>query len=201
MIRFKMLAIVICISSILSNNGEAFDKSGIRPEVITLPEGPGSIEGLGSEFEVQLNTGTGRFHVPLDIPNSKVQPKINLQYNGGIGNGILGIGWSLDLPTIQRDLTNGVPKYDDSDLYRSSMDGLLAHIEDDLFRSRTEKTFTRYEKQPEGWIATTKDGMKYEFGMVESAKVNFEQGTFLWAINRLEDTYGSGVSIAGARPR
>lgn len=30
------------------------DKSGVKPSVLSLPSGPGSIEGLGESFEPQL---------------------------------------------------------------------------------------------------------------------------------------------------
>jgi len=36
-------------------------KSGITPSAISLPSGPGSIEGLGESFEPQLNMGNGHY--------------------------------------------------------------------------------------------------------------------------------------------
>ena len=174
----------------------SFDKSGVKSHVISLPEGPGSIEGLGSEFEVQLNTGTGNFSVPINVPKAKIQPQLNLTYTGGTGNGILGIGWILDLPYIQKDLQEGVPKYDESDTFHSSLSGALLDIGDGVYRSKTEQLFIRYEKLSDGWMSTAKDGTRYEFGITSGARIDFAEGTFQWALERREDTYGNGVNYS-----
>ena len=36
----------------------AIDKNGVAPQAISLPSGPGSIQGLGESFQPQLNTGS-----------------------------------------------------------------------------------------------------------------------------------------------
>ena len=36
-------------------------KKGVGPDKISLPSGPGSIEGLGDAFEPQLNSGTSAY--------------------------------------------------------------------------------------------------------------------------------------------
>ena len=71
------------------------DKSGAKPQVISLPSGPGTIEGLGESFEPRLNTGTSAYSVPLAAPKGKNghQPTVSLVYDGGKGNGPFGIGW------------------------------------------------------------------------------------------------------------
>jgi hypothetical protein len=48
--------------------GAAPDKSGVKPSVLSLPSGPGSIEGLGKAFQPQINTGTAACSVPLKLP-------------------------------------------------------------------------------------------------------------------------------------
>src|SRR5437016_4391977 len=84
----------------------AEDKSGVRPQVLSLPSGPGSIEGLGDSFEPQLNTGTAPYAVKLVVPpgRAKHQPDLALRYNSGAGNGHFGFGWSLPVPFIQRQV-------------------------------------------------------------------------------------------------
>src|ERR1044072_5615552 len=44
------------------------DKSGVKPSVISLPRGAGSIEGLGESFEPQLNTGGSTYGVSVSLP-------------------------------------------------------------------------------------------------------------------------------------
>src|SRR5438094_4325392 len=76
-------------------NGE--DKSGVKPQVLSLPSGPGSIEGLGESFEPQLNTGEASYQVKLVVPpgRNRHQPELTIQYSSSAGNGHFGIGWNL----------------------------------------------------------------------------------------------------------
>src|SRR5262245_63912817 len=80
------------------------DKSGVSPNSISLPKGPGSIEGLGESFQPCLNTGTARYSIGLKLSPGTAgnQPHLSLSYDGGSGNGPLGYGWHLALPSIQR---------------------------------------------------------------------------------------------------
>ena len=40
----------------------------LATNIISLPAGPGSIEGLGESFEPQLNTGSYVFRLPFKLP-------------------------------------------------------------------------------------------------------------------------------------
>src|SRR5262249_30304554 len=92
------------------------DKSGVSPTVISLPAGPGSIEGLGESCQMSLTAGTGKYSLPLGAPPGPAghAPNIGLVYDGGGGNGILGPGWSLPLRFIQRQTEKGLPRYVDA---------------------------------------------------------------------------------------
>ena len=52
---FTGLALII---TLLPTVVFAQDNSGVKPQVISLPSGPGSLEGLGETFEPELSTGT-----------------------------------------------------------------------------------------------------------------------------------------------
>ena len=69
------------------------DKSGVKPAVISLPSGAGSIEGLGESFEPQLNTGSSSYGVAISLPPGRagLAPKIHLAYNSGLGNSLVGL--------------------------------------------------------------------------------------------------------------
>ena len=77
----------------------AVDKSGVSPNTVSLPSGPGSIEGLGEAFQPTLNTGTAKYGLSLALPPNAggMTPALALNYEGGNGNGVLGIGWGLSL--------------------------------------------------------------------------------------------------------
>src|SRR5215212_755437 len=91
----------------------AQDKSGVKPQVISLPSGPGSLEGLGENFEPSLSTGTSSYPVKFTAAPGRVgfQPNLALNYNGGNANGPWGMGWELSIPSIQRRTEDGLPSY------------------------------------------------------------------------------------------
>src|SRR4051812_22016151 len=91
----------------------AADKSGVGPNTISLPKGPGSIEGLGESFQPSLNTGTAKYGVTLKLPPGTAghMPSLGLAYDGGGANGPFGFGWSLGNASIQRRTDHGIPTY------------------------------------------------------------------------------------------
>src|SRR5213596_835662 len=107
---FPLLALLICFTA------AAADKSGVTPNTISLPKGPGSIEGLGESFQPTLNTGTAKYGIGLKVPPGTAgqTPVLSLSYEGGAGNGPIGFGWQLVLPSIQRRTDKGIPRYLDS---------------------------------------------------------------------------------------
>ena len=86
---------------------------------LSLPSGPGSIEGLGESFEPQLNTGTYSVGLPLKLPAARgaVRPEVRFSYNSGSGNGPLGLGWRLDVPSLQRQTDKGLPNFTTNDTF------------------------------------------------------------------------------------
>ncbi|MFD7079078.1 FG-GAP-like repeat-containing protein [Streptomyces sp. NPDC059918] len=64
----------------------------------------GQVGQLGGAWSVGPH-GALSYAVPLDVPAGRagVQPRLSLQYSGGLGNGLLGVGWSLQgLSSITR---------------------------------------------------------------------------------------------------
>src|SRR3989454_12661286 len=96
--RVALFAVVfVCCSA------AAADKSGVAPSKISVPKGPGSIEGLGESFQPTLNTGTAKYAIALKLPpgTAGLTPDLKLFYEAGSGNGPLGFGWQLPLEYVQ----------------------------------------------------------------------------------------------------
>src|SRR6188508_3000881 len=112
---------ILCIYAAIGLSLTLPSHSGnsISASKISLPSGPGSIEGLGESFEPQLNTGTYAVGLPLKLPpvRGAVQPQVRLAYNSGSGNGPLGLGWRLDVPALQRQTDKGLPNYTTNDTF------------------------------------------------------------------------------------
>ena len=171
------------------------DKSGVKPQVINLPSGAGSIQGLGESFEPHLNTGTASYAVPLAVPpgTGGHAPTLRLSYEGGNGNGLYGLGWRLELPFVQRQTDKGLPQYSNSDLFVHSSGEELVPLADGSYRFKSESSFTRFRRVGDGWEATERDGTRWLLGeSAQSRQVN-ALGTFSWLPQRLIDTNGNEV--------
>ena len=60
------------------------------------------------------NRGTAELTYPIALPKGRggMQPNVDLHYSSTGGNGILGVGWSLNTPHITIDTRRGVPRFD-----------------------------------------------------------------------------------------
>ncbi|MBI4600556.1 MAG: hypothetical protein HY721_01210, partial [Planctomycetes bacterium] len=190
------------------------DKNGVSPQAISLPTGPGSIQGLGESFQPQLNTGSGSYSVKLEVPSGTAghTPELTLHYNTGSPNGSLGLGWSLSgMGAVTRNTDEGVPLYvdgangkdDDLDgvidnpqeLDRfTGMDGEeLVQLADGSFRSENESSFLRYQRAGNGWEARAKDGTLYGFGKAPAAQIQEGGRAFKWLLERVTDLDGNAI--------
>jgi len=169
------------------------NKSGVAPQVLSLPKGPGSIEGLGESFEPQLNTGTAAYRVKLAVSPgvNKQQPDLALVYNSGYGNSPLGIGWRLNVPWIQRQTDKGLPAYTDSDTFIESDAGELVPLGGGLFRPKIEGQFMRFQRAADGWQVWERNGTRLDFGTTPAARLGTPQGIFAWQLERSTDTNGN----------
>ena len=60
------------------------------------------------------NEGDARISYPIDLPAGRqgMAPSLGLGYSSSGGNGWLGVGWDLSVPSIGIDTRWGVPRYD-----------------------------------------------------------------------------------------
>ncbi len=104
-------------SKFLRTDGGKTKSNAIEIPSINLPKGGGAIRGIDEKFSVNAVNGTVSFS--LDLPFSPARgsaPALSLTYNSGAGNGIFGLGWSLNLPSIKRKTEQELPRYlDDCD--------------------------------------------------------------------------------------
>lgn len=194
----------------------AADKSGVKPSVLSLPSGPGSIEGLGESFQPQLNTGTATYAVKLKVPpgRSGFSPELTLTYNSGSGNGMYGMGWGISIPSLQRRTDKRLPFYKDApDGTDADHDGVVDNFAeldtitwsngeelvqgpDGYSRMKTESEFTRFARSGSGWIATRRDGSVMHLGTSPASQVVDGDGhVFRWYVDDVIDTNGNTIAF------
>lgn len=110
---------------------------------LSLPKGGGTIKGIDEKFQVNPSNGTAAFSIPLPLsPNRNgFTPALSVSYNSGAGNSLLGIGWGLDLPSIQRRTDKRLPRYRD-----------FSEEEDTFMFSGAEELVPKLVKSGNQWI-------------------------------------------------
>lgn len=179
---------------------QAIDKSGVSPNTISLPKGPGSIEGLGESFQPTLNTGTAKYQVPIKLPQACYVPELSLYYNAGFGNSPFGFGWHINVPYVQRQTDKGIPQYSTitPDTFIDNSKEELIPQPDGYYFHEIEDEFIRYKKVGIYWEATLPDGVKLIFGQSPQARVT-DQTTgniFKWMLEKQIDTSGNTITYS-----
>ena len=197
---------ILALALFTPTSTAAQDKSGVTPQVISLPSGPGSIEGMGESFEPQLNTGAASYSIKIAVPPGVKghQPELAIQYNGGFGEGDFGLGWDLPLPGIRRQTDKGQPTYGDTDVFVYSNGEELVPLADGTWRCENESAFMRFKRDGDGWEIRDKGGKIYRLGQYPSdefpnrasrignGSLSFDQ-TFKWHIDSVTDTNGNCI--------
>lgn len=213
---YYSISLLFCLGGFLQPTyAQQANKSGVTPNTISLPSGPGSIEGLGESFEPNLNTGQVSYGVGLALPAGTAghTPSLGLGYNGGNGNSFFGYGWNLSLPYIQRQCDKGIPRYvdaangidddldgqideaDELDIFINEQKEELVLTENDYYFCENEAAFVRYRRVGDHWEAQLPNGSLMEFGLTESSRV-MEQSTeriYRWLVEKITDTNGNVI--------
>ena len=214
--NYRVLLLVFILAQLLAVNAfsQSNTKSGVRPQVISLPGGPGAIEGLGESFEPQLNTGTGKYNIPLSIPPGRAgfAPDLGLVYDSGSGNGVVGMGWHFTVKCVKRQSDKGLPGYNNAgrppDTYINESGAELVRVQgtvtDDIqvFRLKNEGAFERYEYilKEDRWICTDSSGRRYSLGAAMdnkdiSARIKNPNNslTYGWYLGESVDVNGNQI--------
>jgi RHS repeat-associated protein len=97
----------------------------VAPQM-SLPKGGGAIKGIGETFQPDPFTGTCSLAIPIYTTDCRdFAPKLTLNYSSGSGNGNYGIGCTISIPTIFRRTDTGIPRYDSTDMFVFSSEGML----------------------------------------------------------------------------
>jgi RHS repeat-associated protein len=177
----------------------------IAPSRVSLPDGPGSVLGLGSTFEPNAGTGTLGFALPIEVPPGAggLAPTLSLRYDGGAGQGLLGLGWSLSgLPAVRLSTRRGVPRLDGTD--RVEVVGFgppaeLLPLANGFHRPAFEGgAFVRAERSRDGrvWELRDKAGRIYRFGGAATCE---ENGRVVeWLPTQILDRHGHRLTLEWA---
>lgn len=191
---------------------------------IELPKSGGAIQGMNEEVTVNPSMGSCHSSIPLPFLDNRHNfvPPVSILYNSTNGNGVLGIGWELNYPSIARNTSKVLPKYQDesdSDTFvLSGCDELVPFINknDDgswskavlelgtltitRYRPRIEKEYLKIERITKGyetyWKVTTENNTVTFFGVTEEYRIfdpKNPKKIFKWLPQFSYDNYGNVI--------
>lgn len=181
-------------------DGNAPASNSISLPQITLPKGGGALKSIDEKFTVNAANGTASFSiaVPITPGRNNFHPSLAIGYNSGAGNSAFGLGWNLDVPSIQRKTDKSLPRYQDgvekdTFLFAGAEDLVPVLVEENgewqqetkkvdgftvtSYHPRIEGLFARIERiKPDAsnafyWRITTKENVVTFFGRSETHRI------------------------------
>ncbi len=190
--------LVLCCLTVVANDNVTLQR-------ISLPKGPGSIEGLGEAFSPSLATGTSVYSLEFQLPPAAAGhvPQLSLVYDSGQQASSFGLGWSLSVDFIQRQTTKGVPRYDDSDTFISGTQELVeldVPKQSRTFLAENQNDYARYRIIGNGWEKTLPNGTKRIYGLTADSReqrpnTGAFRDCFRWHLSSIVDVHGNRVDF------
>lgn len=165
------------------------------------------------------NRGTAALSYPIEVPPGRqgLTPSLSLSYNSAGGDGWLGVGWDLSVPSVSIDTRWGAPRYSatqETETYLlgaeqmtpvANRGALQPRSVEKVFHTRREAAFStlvRHGGSPESywWEVTEKNGTRWfyggspETGQLDEATLADNAGNiFRWALREVRDLNGNAM--------
>lgn len=179
----------------------------ITAQKISLPDGGGSLKSLGETFKASAFTGTGNFNIPIPLTHARgLEPQLSLSYNSGTGNGIFGLGCSINLSKISIRTEKGLPQFNGDDIFMLDGEVLTPKSESQRqengylisqYLPRVESAFSQIEyylkadKSSAYWKVTTANNITSVYGLNRAARIFDKENPahiFEWLIESTVDS-------------
>ncbi len=141
----------------------------------TTSTSSGAGAGVGqstASINVSQFAGAASARIPILVPPGRngISPNLNMIYNSTGKNGVIGIGWSLEVGTIQRQTKFGIDYSGEEFIFansEASFDIVRRHDWGTYYYgAKIEGGFLKFYLDPssDGWVVTGKDGLTYYYG-------------------------------------
>lgn len=167
-----------------------------------------NVFGVHGEYTVSEFTGELRYSYPIKVPPGRngLTPSVVLQYSSSSRNvrSILGTGWTLDTPKIERYSRTGVEHLYSLNQFTSPFAGgsgeLTAEsISSDghgMYLPKVWSDVVRHEFLQDGtWQVVDAQGAVYRFGLSENSRVQSTDGikVHTWYLSEVRDPNGNTI--------
>ena len=172
----------------------------------------GAVDG---SFSIS-NDGSSSYDINIAVPpgTKNMQPELSVTYNSKAGNGMLGMGWSLQgLPTIERTAATlaqdgfvGTVNYDANDRFALNGQRLILvkdYGDSSLYHTEVESwkkvmSYGNASTGPDSFCVLTKKGYRVEYGFDPSAQIKAlgQEAISVWALNKISDLNGNTLNVS-----
>ena len=173
----------------------------------SIPGSGGSVQGMKQYMGMESSIGEFTFSVPLPLSSCReLDFSMALTYSLGNGNGIFGMGFSLNIPFFVRKSTHSIPCYQNSDIILSNEYGELISDNDmkeegySCFLPRKEKEFAQircYEEESGSYfLVCGKDQSIRYYGKDKNSRIADPENPgniYSWLLSEIVDSHGNRV--------
>ncbi len=142
-----------------------------------------------------LFSGAFNYSIPIETPAGRagLQPNLSLSYSSSKGNGPLGVGWGLEVGSIQRSTKDGLDYSGDDYVFAAgTSSGILVKLSDGTYRAEIEGGFILFEKNGDSWTATFPDGRTFYFGQTAATRMDNPADAnqiIKWSLDKVTDVH------------
>lgn len=151
--------------------------------------------------DISMKIGSFIANFPITVPpgRNSLTPKVYLHYNSSAKNGIVGVGWNLNIDSIKRSTKRAVC-YTCTDFTYNGEKISPVSVDADgygTYRPEKEQAFSILEFHSDNsWTVTLKSGIKHTYGSDVSSRQDNINGTFQWFLKAIEDTNGNTITYS-----
>ncbi|MCU0561547.1 MAG: hypothetical protein MUD16_15310, partial [Desulfobacterales bacterium] len=168
--------------------------------------------GTAAKVEALSYSGAAVASIPIRVPPGRagLAPRLSLTYSSYAANGWIGVGFGLEIGSIQRTSKWGLDFQGSQ--FCASLAGSAAELVPradwgaQMFGARLEAGFVKYRFKgaTAGWEALSKDGRRFFFGTSEASRQEHPlapERVFKWCLEQVEDPNGNFMSVEYVKER
>ncbi len=188
-LRWRLLSILILLTALavgMIPAQEGRDTSQRAP----VPK------ALGEPRSIQISSAVGAVsdRIPIEVSPGRrnVQPHLFLNYSSMAGQGMVGLGWDLEVGKVARWRGDGTPTVGDPDAFAyvlAGAGGELRHAGNGVYRTRLETLYREFRRAGDGWEMRDGEGSLHLFGLTPDTRIDDQ----VWMLERAQDRSGNTI--------
>jgi RHS repeat-associated protein len=173
----------------------------VNSQTLRLPDGPGSVRGLADNPQVGVFSAQVAYSVPLQLPegHAGLKPGLEVVYGGELGNGPVGVGWSLPVASIRRGTRLGVPAYssaDELEVVGLGGGGRLVAVGDGTWRLEGKGNELKVAPDGAGYAITLNGGVRYRLGVTAAGRQAEGTRVAAWYVEEVVHPTGQRIAYS-----